>query len=235
MSAPDISSLKALSFYRFQATWLLWNLRSLMNSWEVVILKLDWLFVVLWQTKILFIFSAQLSSLSPSRIYALLLHPSSACFMGRDHVYYWCTLSGWHDVHSVFMEGTGLCSWQSGDQWRSWSYWQRECAPGWAKTIAESYLKLLCLRLLYLYPFILTLPHPSLTLFSKVEVKVLVAQLYLTVCNPMDCSQPGCSVHGILQARILEWVAIPFSRGIFPNQGLNPSLLYCRQILYCLT
>ena len=34
-------------------------------------------------------------------------------------------------------------------------------------------------------------------------------------CNPMDCSLPGSSVHGILQARILEWVAIPFSRGYF--------------------
>jgi len=33
----------------------------------------------------------------------------------------------------------------------------------------------------------------------------------------MDCSSPGSSVHGILQARILEWVAIPFSRGIFPE------------------
>ena len=35
----------------------------------------------------------------------------------------------------------------------------------------------------------------------------------LTLCNPMDCSLPGSSVHGILQARILEWVAISFSRG----------------------
>ena len=41
----------------------------------------------------------------------------------------------------------------------------------------------------------------------------LVAQLCLTLCNPMDCSLPGPSVHGILQARILEWIAIPFSRG----------------------
>ena len=38
-------------------------------------------------------------------------------------------------------------------------------------------------------------------------------QLCLTPCDPMDCSPPGSSVHGILQARILEWVAIPFSRG----------------------
>ena len=35
----------------------------------------------------------------------------------------------------------------------------------------------------------------------------------LTLCDPMDCSLPGSSVHGILQARILEWVAIPLSRG----------------------
>ena len=46
---------------------------------------------------------------------------------------------------------------------------------------------------------------------------------------------PGFSVHGILQARILEWVSIPFSRGIFPTQGSNLGLLNCRQILYCLS
>ena len=40
-----------------------------------------------------------------------------------------------------------------------------------------------------------------------------VIQLCPTLCDPMDCSPPGSSVHGILQARILEWVAIPFSRG----------------------
>ena len=46
-----------------------------------------------------------------------------------------------------------------------------------------------------------------------VYVCVLVAQSCLTLCDPMDCSPPGYSVLGILQARILEWVAIPFSRG----------------------
>ena len=45
------------------------------------------------------------------------------------------------------------------------------------------------------------------------KVKVLVAQLYLTLCNPIECSLLGSSVHGIFQARKLEWVAIPFSRG----------------------
>ena len=42
---------------------------------------------------------------------------------------------------------------------------------------------------------------------------VLVAQSCLTFCDPMNCSLPGSSVHGIFQARILEWVAISFSRG----------------------
>ena len=45
-----------------------------------------------------------------------------------------------------------------------------------------------------------------------------------TLCDPMDCSLPGSSVHGILQARILERVAIFSSRGIFPTQGSNMCL-----------
>ena len=47
----------------------------------------------------------------------------------------------------------------------------------------------------------------------RVCVCVSVAQSCPTLCNSMDCCLPGSSVHGILQARILEWVAIPFSRG----------------------
>ena len=39
-----------------------------------------------------------------------------------------------------------------------------------------------------------------------------------TLCDPMDCSPPGSSVHGILQAKILEWVAMPSSRDL-PNPG----------------
>ena len=42
---------------------------------------------------------------------------------------------------------------------------------------------------------------------------VLVPQVCPTLCNPVDCSPPGSSVHGIFQARILEWVAIAFSKG----------------------
>ena len=48
------------------------------------------------------------------------------------------------------------------------------------------------------------------------------SQFCTTLCDPMDCSPPGFSVHGIFQARILEWPAIPFSRG--SSQPRDPSL-----------
>ena len=63
----------------------------------------------------------------------------------------------------------------------------------------------------------------------------LVTQSYLTLCNPMDCSPPCFSVHGILQARILEWVAIPFfSRSSRPRDWTQVSHVG-RQILYYLS
>ena len=43
-----------------------------------------------------------------------------------------------------------------------------------------------------------------------------------TLCDPMDCSPPGSPVHGIFQAKILERVAMPSSRGIFPTPGIEP-------------
>ena len=63
-------------------------------------------------------------------------------------------------------------------------------------------------------------------------MKALVILSSLTLYDPMDCSPPCSSVHGILQARTLEWVAIPFSGGIFQIQGLNLGLPHCRKILY---
>ena len=47
----------------------------------------------------------------------------------------------------------------------------------------------------------------------EMKVKVLVTQLCPTLCDSMDYSPPGSSLHGILQPGIVEWVAIPFSRG----------------------
>ena len=70
----------------------------------------------------------------------------------------------------------------------------------------------------------------SIKVLTFIKVKVKVAQSCLTLCDPVDYT-----VHGILQARILEWVAFPFSRGIFPTQGLNPGLLHWRQLLYQLS
>ena len=60
-------------------------------------------------------------------------------------------------------------------------------------------------------------------------------QLCPTLCDPMDCSPPGSSVHGVLQARILEWVAMPSSRGSsWPRDRTCISHVYCigRQVLY---
>ena len=73
-----------------------------------------------------------------------------------------------------------------------------------------------------------------------------VAQSCPTLCDPMDCSLPGSSVHGIFQARVLicPWdfpgkstrVDCHFLlQGIFPTQGLNPGLPHCRQTLYRLS
>ena len=59
--------------------------------------------------------------------------------------------------------------------------------------------------------------HP----YTAPKRKVLVTLSCPTLCDPMDSSPPGSSVYGILQARILEWVAIPFSRGL-PGPGIEP-------------
>ena len=62
-------------------------------------------------------------------------------------------------------------------------------------------------------------------IFEKTGVKeynvMLVPQSCLTLCNPMDCSPPGSSVHRILQAGILGWVAFP-TPGDLPNPGIEP-------------
>ena len=50
-------------------------------------------------------------------------------------------------------------------------------------------------------------------------------QLCIILCDPMDCSLPDFSAHGIFQERVLEWAAISYSRGSFLTQGLNLCLL----------
>ena len=64
---------------------------------------------------------------------------------------------------------------------------------------------------------------------------ILIVQSCLTLCDPVDCSPPGSSVHGILQARILEWVAMPSSRG--PSQPRDRTWVSCiaGRFFYCLS
>ena len=60
------------------------------------------------------------------------------------------------------------------------------------------------------------------TLFSSIcESEVLVTRSGPTLCDPVDCSPPGSYVQGILQARVLEWVTIPYSRGPSRPRDLN--------------
>ena len=62
-------------------------------------------------------------------------------------------------------------------------------------------------------------------LFWGTKMKMLVAQSYLILCDSMDYSLPGSSVHKILQARMLEWVASPFSRG--SSQPKDQTQVFC--------
>ena len=85
----------------------------------------------------------------------------------------------------------------------------------------------LCLHYFF-YSYLFSLEIHLSDLYSTVFgiwllwlVKVLVAQSCSTLCNPRDCSLPGSSVHGIFQARILEWVAILFCRGSSQPRNWN--------------
>ena len=62
-----------------------------------------------------------------------------------------------------------------------------------------------------------------------------VSHSVLSLCNPTNCSSPGSSVLGILQARILQWVAMPSSRGSSQLRGFNQGLPHYRYILYRLS
>ena len=68
------------------------------------------------------------------------------------------------------------------------------------------------------------LPQASAPIPRDVSICAQSLNCVLTLCGPKDCSPPGSYVQGTLQARTLEWAAIPFSQGIFPTQGSNPHL-----------
>ena len=56
-----------------------------------------------------------------------------------------------------------------------------------------------------------------------------------TLCSPLDCSPPGSSVHGDSPGKNIGMGCSALLQGMFPTQGLNPGLLHCRQICYCLS
>ena len=74
--------------------------------------------------------------------------------------------------------------------------------------------------------------HLIVKIFSWIKYVILGKHI---ICDPMDCSPPGSSVHVIQKARILKWVTIHFSRVSSWSKGSNQGLLHCRQILYCLS
>ena len=77
--------------------------------------------------------------------------------------------------------------------------------------------------------------HTHVCVYPCVHRHMLSHSVTRTLCDPMDCSLLGSSVHGILQARVLEWVAIPSSRGL-PDPGIQPVSLMspalAMQVLY---
>ena len=79
------------------------------------------------------------------------------------------------------------------------------------------------------------LSHPSGPTPGPIPVLCLVAQSCPTLCNPMDCRQPGSSVRGDSPSRNTGEGCHALLQGIFPIQGSNPGLSHCRHILYHLS
>ena len=90
----------------------------------------------------------------------------------------------------------------------------------------------------YCFPLFLYIIHLGRLSYPCYSLKfffftVKITQSCPTLCDPMDCSLLGSSVHGIFQAIVLEWIVISFSRELPGDltQGSNPGLPHCRQTL----
>ena len=106
----------------------------------------------------------------------------------------------------------------------SWTGWW----DGFLLCLSRPFAK----NVLYTYLFI-WLPWALVAAFEiEFPVLCLVSQSCLTLCNPMDCSPPGSSVHGDSPGKNTAVGCHSLPQGIFPTQGLNTHLLHSRQILY---
>ena len=120
----------------------------------------------------------------------------------------WCRPSGPQAIHS--------CS----TRYKPGTTWRARCLQGWdGASLCSTFMDSLSSRHMHVGPEPLAwkalpsaLPTPPSTplLLLSLCVHAQSLQLCPSLCNPMDCSPPGSSVHAILQARILEWVAISF-------------------------
>ena len=134
-------------------------------------------------------------------------------------------------------------------RWCPWTNSSTCLLPHSAMTVFQfpDYQYLMCFFhiwqiLLFSTSHLMTPPYLVLLAAGGLWEKREVAQLYPTLCNPIDCSLPGSLVYGIFQAIVLEWVLEYWRRkchfllqGIFSTQGSNPGLPHCRQMLYHLS
>ena len=162
------------------------------------------------------------------------------CLPSDYQVYCW-RYSSWHEDSQSLSLWAGLqvfstfsssaLSWATWQRCQPWAHWslkngiptlQNNVGPGVPWTMPPALwhqAQTLHFKNIFLTWCKIKHTHPLSIIHC---VYVLVAQLCLTLCNLMDCSLPGSSVHGILQVRILEWVAIPFQGVIHHDMSLNP-------------
>ena len=113
---------------------------------------------------------------------------------------------GWRGVRFAFHLGVDpwqTCWWARGSVWVGLLKFFYLCVCLFYFNIFYIFISTYIFNYIYIYIY----------MYTCVCVCVLVAQSCSVLCDPIDCSPPGSSVHGMLQARILKWIAILFSKG----------------------
>ena len=105
----------------------------------------------------------------------------------------------------------------------------------WCFVVTFFFLHNIKIHVSYINVWHLPKPSEAHTKSWLYPVLCLVAQSCLTLCNPVDCSPPGSSVHGDSPGKNTGMGCCALLQGIFQTQGLNPGLPHCRQILYFLS